>query len=377
MSSATDNAFQDSDVRLLQQMMARIERLEEQAVGLTPGMLFPFAGPVRSAKFSESHLEAIAEKWSHHYQLNEINEEGIAEDRTGLEAFQGLLKADSVAALPLQGQPGGLASDGSYSYYFPGKEHSRVQLPLLSALTTEFSFEVLFKPETLPQKSIIFYNGTYLTNGWGVAIGNATFTAEGKNLLLVHSSGAVVNTGVEVVEGQWAWFGVTWESSTSMHYSYGLSNSITKVITANGTIITPTVVKPTGTAFIGSPSATALPFKGWVDEVVVYNGNINVTTEAKESVQDRRITALEPSAPPGFVFPDGTAVSRAKFDRLFKTIGTIFGAGDGTTTFNLPNLTNKVLIGREAEALGATLSKQFGTAGTAFSLLNTNYLIKI
>ena len=35
---------------------------------------------------------------------------------------------------------------------------------------------------------------------------------------------------------------------------------------------------------------------------------------------------------------DGAAVSRAAYPELFRAIGTTFGAGDGSTTFNLPDL---------------------------------------
>ncbi len=35
---------------------------------------------------------------------------------------------------------------------------------------------------------------------------------------------------------------------------------------------------------------------------------------------------------------DGAAISRAVFSDLFALIGTTFGAGDGSTTFNLPTL---------------------------------------
>ena len=41
--------------------------------------------------------------------------------------------------------------------------------------------------------------------------------------------------------------------------------------------------------------------------------------------------------PDGFLACDGGAVSRTKYSRLFALIGTTFGAGDGKTTFNLPN----------------------------------------
>ena len=44
------------------------------------------------------------------------------------------------------------------------------------------------------------------------------------------------------------------------------------------------------------------------------------------------------SAPAGYLACDGTAVSRDTYAGLFAAIGTAWGAGDGSTTFNLPNL---------------------------------------
>jgi microcystin-dependent protein len=42
---------------------------------------------------------------------------------------------------------------------------------------------------------------------------------------------------------------------------------------------------------------------------------------------------------------DGSAVSRTEYPRLFNAIGTTFGVGDGSTTFNLPNYIGKMLFG--------------------------------
>jgi microcystin-dependent protein len=44
------------------------------------------------------------------------------------------------------------------------------------------------------------------------------------------------------------------------------------------------------------------------------------------------------TAPSGYLKANGTAVSRSTYSTLFATIGTTFGAGDGSTTFNLPDL---------------------------------------
>ena len=53
------------------------------------------------------------------------------------------------------------------------------------------------------------------------------------------------------------------------------------------------------------------------------------------------------SIPTGFLICGGQAVSRTTYSNLFALIGTDFGSGDGTTTFNLPDLRGRVAIGRD------------------------------
>jgi phage-related tail fiber protein len=43
--------------------------------------------------------------------------------------------------------------------------------------------------------------------------------------------------------------------------------------------------------------------------------------------------------PGGFLTCNGSAISRTTYAALFSIIGTTFGSGNGTTTFNLPNIT--------------------------------------
>ena len=60
------------------------------------------------------------------------------------------------------------------------------------------------------------------------------------------------------------------------------------------------------------------------------------------------------STPAGCLLCNGAAVSRTTYAALFAAIGTTYGTGDGSTTFNLPNLTDKFIQGS-------------GTAGTSKS----------
>lgn len=51
------------------------------------------------------------------------------------------------------------------------------------------------------------------------------------------------------------------------------------------------------------------------------------------------------SAPVGWLICDGSAISRTSYSALFDTIGVTYGSGDGITTFNIPDLKGKVIIG--------------------------------
>lgn len=54
------------------------------------------------------------------------------------------------------------------------------------------------------------------------------------------------------------------------------------------------------------------------------------------------------TAPTGWLLADGAAVSRATYSDLFAVIGTTYGVGDGSTTFNVPNLKGRIPVGQDA-----------------------------
>jgi microcystin-dependent protein len=61
------------------------------------------------------------------------------------------------------------------------------------------------------------------------------------------------------------------------------------------------------------------------------------------------------SVPSGFLECDGTAVSRTTYATLFGIVGTTYGAGDGSTTFNVPDLQDNTPVGKSGtKALAST-----------------------
>jgi microcystin-dependent protein len=67
------------------------------------------------------------------------------------------------------------------------------------------------------------------------------------------------------------------------------------------------------------------------------------------------------SAPTGWLECDGAAVSRTTYSALFTAIGTTFGTGDGSTTFNVPNLRGEFVRGWD-HGRGVDSGRSFGSA---------------
>ncbi len=61
------------------------------------------------------------------------------------------------------------------------------------------------------------------------------------------------------------------------------------------------------------------------------------------------------SVPTGFLECNGANVSRSTYSALFAIIGTTYGAGDGASTFGLPDLQDNVAVGKSGtKALAST-----------------------
>ena len=71
---------------------------------------------------------------------------------------------------------------------------------------------------------------------------------------------------------------------------------------------------------------------------------IDKTGERLAQAGDVKATARS-TAPFGWLLCYGQAISRTTYDILFSAIGTTFGTGDGSTTFNLPDLRGRTIVG--------------------------------
>ena len=89
---------------------------------------------------------------------------------------------------------------------------------------------------------------------------------------------------------------------------------------------------------------TKIPTLSDFDEIGFKTGDIKIQTTS--------------TIPSGWLLCNGAVISRSTFSNLFTKIGTTYGTGDGSTTFNIPDLRDRYIIGANTNALGAYITEQ-------------------
>lgn len=117
----------------------------------------------------------------------------------------------------------------------------------------------------------------------------------------------------------------------------------------------------------GSVAASSL--NGTVPTANLGSGTANNTTFLRGDQTWAAISSFAPgfivayggaAAPAGWLMCDGAAISRTTYAALFATIGVTYGGGDGSTTFNTPNLQQRFPLGKATAGTGSVLGQTGG-----------------
>lgn len=103
-------------------------------------------------------------------------------------------------------------------------------------------------------------------------------------------------------------------------------------------------------------AAAANAWGNWIE--VYTTGNLDVSALAAPGLTGHFARNTPPT---GWLKANGAAVSRTTYAALFAAIGTTFGAGDGATTFNLPDLRAEFVRGWD-DGRGVDAGRLFGSA---------------
>ncbi len=119
-----------------------------------------------------------------------------------------------------------------------------------------------------------------------------------------------------------------------------------------------------GQAFVNfTDNDNATIFYGADDKSVYFNTKINGVWNGWVSLSETtgQVAAFAmQTAPNGWLPADGAAVSRATYANLFARIGTTYGAGDGSTTFNVPDARGEFVRGWDG-GKGIDANRAFGS----------------
>lgn len=129
----------------------------------------------------------------------------------------------------------------------------------------------------------------------------------------------------------------------TLGFANAAQNGANSDITSLSGLTTPLSVAQGGTGSnsgaVGAPTGTVMPFAGGPGQI-----------------------------PTGWLMCDGTAQVRAAYTTLFSVIGTAWGAGDGVTTFNLPDFRGRTLAGYDAANATGRLTGSYAGGANAAAL---------
>lgn len=209
----------------------------------------------------------------------------------------------------------------------------------------------------------IYNGGTIISGGNIVAISGVASTTTSTGALVVQGGAGisgVVNTGANVNVGSnltATGASISGNLIVASNIFAGTANFTGNVGATNLNI---TAASITGNLNVGGTlTATTLP-------VGTANTAVATTAFAQAIVPTGGLMMWAgTSAPSGWLLCNGTAVSRTSFAALFAVIGTTFGVGDNSTTFNLPNYNNRAPVGAGGlYALGSTGGSKDATVVT-------------
>jgi len=101
---------------------------------------------------------------------------------------------------------------------------------------------------------------------------------------------------------------------------------------------------------------------GTSGQVLTSNGAGTLPTFQSAFISGMLMPYAGSSAPSGWLLCYGQAISRSTYADLFAAIGTTYGAGDTTTTFNVPDLRGRSAFGKDN--MGGTAASRLTTAGS-------------
>jgi microcystin-dependent protein len=191
---------------------------------------------------------------------------------------------------------------------------------------------------TIPSEEKIYFVRENSSGSFAVTMktagGSAITLSQNSNIFVACDGTELYTTGVSTIS-----------SVTSFTANTLTATSITT------SILDVTQIEGGGATFTGNVSATEY-----------YGGGGNLTGIDAALPSGAVFPFAGASAPSGFILCFGQAISRTTYSALFTAIGTTYGTGDGSSTFNLPDLRGRSVAGQD-DMGGTSANRLTGLSG--------------
>ena len=153
-------------------------------------------------------------------------------------------------------------------------------------------------------------------------------------------------------------------NATNVSGIVALANGGTGQITANAAVNALLPAQASNSGKYLTTNGTDSSWGAVVSGTTIPSGSMQMYAGAiTQTVSAGTVTTTSPS---GWLLANGNAVSRTTYSALFTAIGTTYGTGDGSTTFNLPSMAGRLPMG-SGTGLGLNASGTGVTSGTAMT----------
>lgn len=175
----------------------------------------------------------------------------------------------------------------------------------------------------------------------------------GTNTTQIATTAFVAAVAADLVGGAPAALNTLGELAAALGNDAAYAATTTAALAAKAPLASPALTgTPTAPTALPGTKTTQLATTAFVDAAA------NVATPAGAVMAFAMNTA-----PDGWIKCNGAAISRTTYAKLYLAIGTTFGAGDGSTTFNLPDLRGEFVRGWD-DARGVDAGRALGSGQT-------------
>ena len=219
---------------------------------------------------------------------------------------------------------------------------------------------------TLPNTGISVQSKIVFQEVSGILSDSNTVTIDG-TAATINGASEIFIINRQYVTCEFEWTGSTW------------------LLKVNGTLIKPDYIEPvrlpastlslaSGNLPIGATTTSPNIGDIFNDGVPKFQRDANFAVSILPDIGDIKMTARL-TAPDGWLICDGSTISRTQYSALFGAIGTQFGSGDGSTTFNLPDFRSRMPLGAGQGVYNLSFNSADVNIGTNIITIPSNKVI--